>query len=282
MQVRKVEFDFEGLSPHWCENREFAQLYNAASTQPVGVEPYLCKVMGKVKDALPAHHQKLHDDIAIFIKQEVLHCKQHIAFNKMLGQHYPAIKPLEKKYAEDYEVFLKKKSLRFNVAYSEGFESMSAIPATTFFEDFDEYWRQSDPRAEAIWKWHLAEEYEHREVMHNAYKTLYGNGPFAYLYRLYGFVYSTVHILRYVNSVAKVLLEADRAGMMPEERAASIAREKQIKKIATKQALSHLRRIFSPFYDPSKRPPPRGVMAILEMNRTTAPITGALSNASAS
>jgi hypothetical protein len=70
--------------------------------------------------------------------------------------------------------------------------------------------------------------------------------------------------------------------MTPEELAASKAREKQIKKLAVKSSLSHLRRIFSPFYDPSKRPPPPGVMAILEMNRTGVPIAGALSNVSPS
>src|SRR5271156_1679269 len=155
MKVRVLEADFSTVKPHWAENKEFATLYNGASICPAHLEPYLCKVMVKAKAVLPAKFEKLHEEVAIFIKQEMQHCKQHILFNKMLGEAYPEIVPLEKKYAADYESFLKNKSLQFNVAYSEGFEAMSAIPTTTFFEDFDELWAGSDPKAEALWKWHL-------------------------------------------------------------------------------------------------------------------------------
>lgn len=279
MQVRVLQADFSNMRPHWAENREFAQLYNAASVCPAYLEPYLVKVMALAKKALPENKKKLHEDVRLFVAQEMQHCKQHIAFNKMLRAAYPEIEPLEKAYEADYERFLATKSLQFNVAYSEGFEAMSAIPTTCFFEDFDEYWRKSDPRAEAMWKWHLAEEYEHREVMHDLYKALYGNGLFAYLYRVYGFFYSTYHINKAVSGVAQALLAKDREGMTPAELAASKAREKEIQKRAMKHALRHLRNIISPFYDPSKRKPPRGVLEILAKATAPVPITGSVASA---
>jgi predicted metal-dependent hydrolase len=210
--------------------------------------------------------------VAIFIKQETQHCKQHILFNRMLAEAYPEIKPIERKYVADYESLLKTRSLQFNVAYSEGFEAMSAIPTTAFFEDFDELWARSDPKAEALWKWHLAEEYEHREVMHDLYRALYGRGPRAYFYRIYGFFYATRHIMNHVNAVARVLLAKDRQGMSAEDLAASRAREKKIRKLAARPALNHLLTIVSPFYDPSKRTPPRGVMEILARDNAPVPI----------
>ncbi len=272
MQVRFLEVDFSTLKPHWAENREFAQLYNAASVCPAYVEPYLVKVMTAAKKALPPKFTKLHEEMRIFTLQEMQHCKQHIAFNKVMRSEYPEIEPIEKAYEKDYNGFLKNKSLHFNVAYSEGFEAMSSIPTTSFFEEFDDYWAGSDPRVEALWKWHLAEEHEHREVMHDLYRSLYGRGPFAYAYRIYGFLYACRHIMKYVNAVGKVLLEADRAGMTPEELAASKAREKAITKRAWSSAMRHFRSILSPFYDPSKRVAPRGVAEILARTSIQAPL----------
>lgn len=279
MKVRVLEADFSKIRPHWAENKEFAQLYNGASTCPAHLEPYLCKVMAKAKGVLPQHFTKLHEEVGIFIKQEMQHCKQHIAFNKMLAEAYPAIKPLEAKYAADYDGFLKNKSLKFNVAYSEGFEAMSAIPTTAFFEDFTELWAKADPQAEALWKWHLAEEYEHRMVMHDLYHALYGRGIGAYFYRIYAFAYSTKHILAHVTAVSNLLLAKDREGMTPEELAASKDREAKIKKLAGRQAMAHMRKILSPFYDPSKRVPPNGVMEILEDSRAPVPIAGSVARA---
>lgn len=272
MQVRVLEADFSSLTPHWAENREFAQLYNAASVCPAHLEPYLVKVMTLAKAALPAHFEKLHEQVRIFTLQEMQHCKQHIAFNKMLRSAYPDILPIEQAYAADYEGFLKTRSLQFNVAYSEGFEAMSAIPTTCFFEEFDDYWAASDPRAEALWKWHLAEEYEHREVMHDLYRALYGRGIHAYLYRIYGFFYATRHISKTIGKVSKLLLDKDREGMDPEALAASKAREKKIAKLTYKHVFAHLRKILSPFYDPSIRRPPRGVAEILARGSAAVPI----------
>ena len=275
MQVRVLQADFSKLTPHWAANKEFAQLYNAASVCPAFLEPYLVKVMTRAKKALPEKFTKLHEEVRVFTLQEMQHCKQHIQFNKMLRASYPEIEPLEKAYEADYERFLKTKSLQFNIAYSEGFEAMSAIPTTCFFEDFDDYWAGSDPQAEALWKWHLAEEYEHREVMHDLYRAMYGNGPLAYLYRIYGFAYATVHITKHIQGISKLLLAADREGMSEAELAASKQREKAINKLAWKHAKRHMKNILMPWYDPSKRQPPRGVMEILEGgSKTAVPVPG--------
>jgi predicted metal-dependent hydrolase len=276
MQVRVLQADFSTLKPHWAENKEFATLYNAASVCPAYLEPYLVKVMSAAKKALPAKFEELHNNVRVFTLQEMQHCKQHIAFNRMLRKAYPEIEPLEKAYEADYDRFLKTKSLQFNIAYSEGFEAMSAIPTTCFFEDFDEYWEKSDPRAEALWKWHLAEEYEHREVMHDLYRALYGNGPRAYLYRLYGFFYAMVHITKHVRGIGEVMLRKDRENMTPDELAASKAREKKVNQLAWKHAKRHMKKIVSPFYDPSKRQPPRGVAEILASAEAPVPIAGGI------
>jgi len=272
MQVRVLEADFNDIGPHWAENREFAQLYNAASICPAYLEPYLVKVMIEAIKQLGPNRERLADDIRLFNLQEMQHCKQHMAFNKMLFAHYPEIEPLAKAFAADYETFLKTRSLQFNLAYCEGFEAMSAIPTTCFFEYFDDLWAGADPRAEALWKWHLAEEHEHREVVHSVYSAIYGYGPVAYFRRIRGFFFATKHIMSYINRIGEILLAKEREGMNAEQIAASKAREKVIVGLASKSFLKHLRKILSPWYDPSKRPAPRGVEEVLAHANAPVPI----------
>ena len=137
MQVRFPKWDFSKVRAHWAPHREFAQMQNAASTVPAYIEPYLVKVMLQAQAALPTRHEKLHKDLAIFIKQEMQHCRQHLLFNKALrADGYEGMLAIEKEYEADYDRFLKTKSLRFNVAYSEGFEAVSSVAVDNFFEDF--------------------------------------------------------------------------------------------------------------------------------------------------
>jgi uncharacterized protein len=265
MQVRFPKWDFSGLRAHWSPHHEFAQIHNSASTVPAYVEPYLLKVMRMAKDKIDPAQTALHEKLDIFIKQEMQHCKLHMAFNKAIrADGYEGMVEFEKQYEAVYERYLKTKSLRFNLAYSEGFEAMSAIAVTNFFEEFDDFMEGADPRAVALWKWHLAEEYEHREVAFDVYHALYGNGLFAYLYRLYGFYCAITHIRGHGQRVSEYLLTKDREGMNESEVAASRARAQEVNTRTSKRAREHLKAIVSWSYNPAKRPTPRGLQAYLD------------------
>jgi uncharacterized protein len=270
MQVRFPKWDFSGLSAHWAPHREFAQMHNAASTVPAYIEPYLLKVMRLAKAKIDPANAALHGKLDVFIKQEMQHCKLHLAFNKAIrADGYEGMLAIEREYEADYERFLRTKSLRFNLAYSEGFEAMSSIAVTNFFEEFDGFMDGADPRAVAMWKWHLAEEYEHREVAHEVYHALYGgNRLFAWAYRLYGFYCAITHIRRHTARVADYLLSIDRAGMTETELATSIERQKGVAAATSRRAREHLKAILSFNYDPASRPAPRGVLSLLDQMST--------------
>lgn len=273
MKVRVPHWDFSKIRAHWAPVPEFAQSYNAFSIVPAHIEPYLMKVMRRAKDVLDPKHVKLHEDIAIFNKQEMEHCKNHVAFNRALyDQGYEGLKEVEKPYQQDYVHFLKDKSLRFNVAYCEGFEAMGSTAAQVIFEDLDEYLEGADSEALELWKWHLAEEFEHREVCFQVYKTLYGNGPFAYLYRVAIFLFAAKHIHGYTAKAQEYLLGVDRAKMTEEERQASIAREKAIAKKVGSASKKHLLKVLSPFYDPGKKKVSPAMQQILDRYDNTAPL----------
>lgn len=270
MQVRFPKWNFSGLRAHWAPHREFAQIYNAASTVPAYIEPYLLKVMRLAKEKIDPANTELHRKLDIFIKQEMQHCKLHLSFNKAIrADGYEGMLEFEKQYEADYDRYLKTKSLRFNMAYSEGFEAMSAIAVTNFFEEYDEYLEGADPRAVNIWKWHLAEEFEHREVAHEVYHELFGkNRLFAWAYRIYGFIVAVRHIRAHTQRVSAYLLSVDRAGMTEDELAASVERQRAVEAATSKRAKEHLKAIFSINYDPAKRPAPRGVQELLDQMST--------------
>src|SRR5271163_2619967 len=123
MEVRQPQWDFSNIRAHWARDPQFAQTFNAASSVPAYVEPYLVKVMRLAQTKLDPS-SPLHADVTIFIKQEMQHCKQHLAFNRALhAQGYAGMLEIEKAYQADYDRYLREKSLRFNCAYSEGFEA---------------------------------------------------------------------------------------------------------------------------------------------------------------
>jgi len=265
MRVRAPNWDFTGLKAHWAPNAEFAQIHNAASTVPAYIEPYLLKVMRRAREKLGPEHAVLREKLDIFIRQEMAHFRQHLAFNDAIhADGYESMLAIEKAYEADYVRFLKTRSLRWNCAYSEGFEAMSAVAVTNFFEEFDEFFEGADPRAVEMWKWHLAEEYEHREVAHDVFQALFGRNPVTgYLWRIYGFIYAVRHIRAHGQRLSRHLIALDRASMTPAEIEASRARVAHVNAVSGRRARAHLKAILSPWYKPKNRPVPRGVEQLL-------------------
>lgn len=265
MKVRKPVIDYSEVPLYWSENHEFAQRWNAGSFIPAYIEPFLVKVLHEAKPLLDASNKKLANEVDIFIKQEMEHCKNHVKFNRRFWSFgYDELRPMEAAFAKDYDDWMKTKSLRFRLAYCEGFEAMSAISVTAIFEESDEFFAKADQNVVDLWKWHLAEEYEHRTVMYDVFHQLYYKNPVSgYFWRIYGLFYAMVHMGGFSARMTKVLLDKDRSTMTPEQRAQSFANEKRSKKALARPALKHLLEILSPFYSPAKRRPPRGVEAYL-------------------
>jgi uncharacterized protein len=260
MKVRQLNIDFSNSPTHWAPNPEFAQQRNATSMIPVHVEPYLVKVMIKAREALGPGHAKLKDEIGIFIKQETQHYKQHQRFNdKLYAAGYDELPQLEKELADDYKRFLATKSLKFNLAYSEGFETLGPANLLAMFRNYDGLLDGADQTVVDLWKWHMVEEYEHRSTVHDTYHALYGRNFFTWLYRLYGLWTAVRHLGSWGNGAAAYMLAKDREKMNAQELAASQARAREGKRKFGRLLLPYLLRALSPFYHPSRIAPPPGL-----------------------
>jgi len=98
------------------------------------LEPYLIRTMSLAgKDDIdPA----LASDLRSFSKQEAQHHRNHSRINNIVRSKLPedtaaALRRLEDDLANDYRRFTTTKSLRYNLAYAEGFEAMTLALAVS-------------------------------------------------------------------------------------------------------------------------------------------------------
>jgi predicted metal-dependent hydrolase len=277
LKVRHPRFDFSTSGAHWSSNREYAQQRNADSTVPSMIEPYLIKVLQRAKGNLGEADGKLLSEIDWFIAQESQHFRQHMAFNLQLAADgYDKIPHFEKTLRRDLRGFLDNKSLKFNIAYSEGFESLGAASAEVIFRTLDHLHGSVAPDAAQMWKWHLAEEFEHRCVMYDLYKRLYGGGlTRGYFGRIHGFFYAFIHLTRFLNSVKRYLLEEDRRGMSPAEVKASRRQEAANNRMVAYATLPRLVLVLLPWYNPLRKKAPSGLYEYLAQFEPGGPRAGA-------
>jgi predicted metal-dependent hydrolase len=270
MLVRQPNIDYVNVRPHWAPNPEFAQHHNASSTIPVHVEPYLIKVLGKAKPLLDPANTEMLAAMDIFAKQEGQHFRQHAAFNQALVRAgYIKIPEFEQKLRKQLLEWLNNRPLKFNLAYAEGFEAMGPPSAAVWFEESDPFLAGADAEAVDLWKWHMAEEFEHREVCFDLYHKIYSRGPVSaffngWLYRVYGFLFAVFHLGAYIETVSSYLIEQDRQNMTPGELAASKARLKQVKAAFRRNMLPRLLLVLSPFYTPRRKRIPNGLLDFLK------------------
>lgn len=195
MPIRIMNFDID--PQHVRENLpNFFPALGLSMTLPY-LEPYLIRTMRlaltKVSD------DAIAKEVKQFIGQEAQHYKQHSKLNdilKGLSPDFAGLQKIEDQMEADYQRFTKTKSLKFNLAYAEGFEA--ATCAVARFELERQTWSQQgslkDSELLRLYNWHLTEEVEHRTVTFNIYKHLFGS----YFYRVFVGAFGQYHFFKYV------------------------------------------------------------------------------------
>ncbi len=265
MKVRRPVLDLTGIGPHWLPNPAYVQYMNAVGILPAYLEPYLIKILRTARDQLdPVADKDLIADIGIILRQEAQHYKVHNALNALVRDGgYAGMIDHERRYAALLDRLAATRSLRFNLAYCEGFEAIGAGQATSLIDAASVPGRP-DPEPLSLWKWHLAEEYEHRTVVYRAYHALYGRPRLlAWLYRVYAFVIEARDAFFATRELHNYLMEVDRQAMTPEEAEKSRARVKQFQQVNNRATARRLLHVFSPFYDPADIPPPKNLESVL-------------------
>lgn len=267
--VRYPRIDYSGLPKRWAHNLAFCHDRNANGIIPSPVEPWLIKILQRVLADLPESESDLRQGIEGFIGQESQHFRQHRQYIKALVElGYVRLPEFEKELADDLAHFLETRSLKFLLAYADGFESLGAVSGKLWFEQSEEMIGGLDNAGIRLWKWHMAEEFEHREVCFELFRRFYCRGPVkrvlnGYFYRIYGLIFAIWHLKGFAERAMRYMREVDLAGMTEAERKAFEQELKTFNRYNLRVFLKPLLANLLPWYDPARKPTPRGLIAYL-------------------
>ncbi len=138
--------------------------YNALSvTFPRG-EAFFIESVRAFRDGAP---EKLAGEIRSFVTQEVLHTREHVAFNKRMTDAGYNITNLEKKVAETLEL-TKGRPEVLNLGVTMALEHYTAIMAQQILTD-PRIMKGAGQEEADLWRWHAIEEIEHKGVAYDTW-----------------------------------------------------------------------------------------------------------------
>jgi len=155
----------EATARWWHGGNPYASaLYNALSaTFPIG-EAYFVESVRKFRDGTP---EPLASEIRAFTTQEVIHSREHLAFNRRAADAGYDLGPLEQRVKERLELTKSRPPIA-SLAATMALEHFTAILAHELLAD-PRHLNGADPETAALWRWHATEEIEHKGVAYDTW-----------------------------------------------------------------------------------------------------------------
>ena len=240
--VRQMPFEFpDEIDPVFIDDdhqQSFA--FIAGSMLLAHLEPYLVRSMRAAEKHVT--DPKVLAGLKGFAAQEGHHYRMHMKFNAAVRRAgFSGLNALEKELADDYERFTKTKSLRFNLAYAEGFEALTMnavkhmMEPNGFGEDLPVFMQMIE--------WHFVEELEHRTVAFDVYDHVCGG----YFYRLVVGTWAQWHFTRWIRRATAYMLKVSPP---PGRKVKKMAEPPLIPRTSVRTLLPGLLRIYLPGYTP--------------------------------
>lgn len=138
--------------------------YNALSvTFPKG-EGFFIDSVRAFREGTPP---RLEKEIAAFIKQEVIHTREHVAFNRHVTDQGYDIAPLER-HVDEALALTRDRPKIANLAATMCLEHFTAIIANQLISN-PKHLASGDQAAADMWRWHALEEIEHKGVAYDTW-----------------------------------------------------------------------------------------------------------------
>jgi len=110
---------------------------------------------------------RLAEEIKAFTLQEVMHSREHVAFNKRVVDAGYDLAPLEKAVDEVLAIIRERPPI-VNLAATMALEHYTAILASMILKD-PRYFAGVDAAQADMWRWHAIEELEHKGVAYDTW-----------------------------------------------------------------------------------------------------------------
>ena len=160
LTVRDERFNRDTTPRRWWAGDAFGTAWHNAlsATFPRGEAFFIEAVKAHRDGADP----KLAEEIRAFVKQEINHTREHIAFNRLAEDHGYDIKAIDKRVGEMLAL-TKDRPVIVNLAATMALEHYTAMMAQEFLAN-PQHFKDADPEVRAMWEWHSVEEIEHKGV----------------------------------------------------------------------------------------------------------------------
>lgn len=173
--VRRLLVDLESpVDRHWCGGDAFRSAFFGALSMsfPIGEQFFIDAVRAGLEALPPERQARFRGEVQGFVGQEATHRHIHARFNARIEAHG---------LVNDWEPRARRRLQRLN-----GLDPRHALAITAANEHFTALFAEwllahpqwlagSEPRLQALWLWHAAEEAEHRSTAFNLYRALGGN-----------------------------------------------------------------------------------------------------------
>ncbi|MFP6680905.1 MAG: metal-dependent hydrolase [Gammaproteobacteria bacterium] len=189
--VRAFAFEFsDDIDPIWVPgNPVRSHMFNGISLTMPYLEPYLIKSTQKAMAFID--EPELLEDMRGFNGQEARHYQCHRRLNQLLKKNgYPELADVERRMAKSFED-LSNMSLRTQLAYNAGFETMTNGFTHWLINKRTKLFRHASPHISSFWLMHMIEEAEHKTVAFDAYMAYSGQ----YLPRAIGVFHGSFHLV---------------------------------------------------------------------------------------
>ena len=163
---RDRRFGRDEATPRWWHggNAYASALYNALSaTFPLG-EAFFVESVHKFRDGTDA---ALAAEIAAFTTQEVIHSREHLAFNRRAADSGYDLTRLEERVAARLDLTRTRPPIA-SLAATMALEHFTAILAHELLAD-PRHLAGADPATAELWRWHASEEIEHKGVAYDTW-----------------------------------------------------------------------------------------------------------------
>jgi len=163
---RDRRFGREGGTDRWWMNGDpvGTALYNALSaTFPKG-EAFFVESVRKFRDGAPP---RLASEIKAFTTQEVMHSREHVAFNKRALEAGYDMSRLEAR-VDNRLALIRSKPPIASLAATMALEHFTAILAHELLSN-PRHLAGADAESGALWRWHAIEEIEHKGVAYDTW-----------------------------------------------------------------------------------------------------------------
>lgn len=163
---RRFGRDADHIQARWWLNKDpvATAFYNALSvTFPKG-EAFFIESVKAHRDGTPP---KLAEEIRAFTMQEVMHSREHLAFNRRVVDSGYDVMLLEKR-VDDILALVKERPPIINLAATMALEHFTAILARELLEN-PKHLQGAEQQAGDLWRWHALEEIEHKAVAYDTW-----------------------------------------------------------------------------------------------------------------